>query len=399
MFLKKILSLIGPAFITAAVVLGPGSITTSTKAGSLLGYSILWAVLLASVMMVFYTRMGAAIGVATGQSSLMQIVTQKYGRWLAVLLGLSGFLICAGFQTGNNLGVGLAMSSMFGGTVALWAVIFTIVALALMWSSSSIYQVLEKLMMALVAVMIISFVGNLLMIRPDSAGIIKGFIPGKPGNFGLVVAISATTFSVAAAAFQAYLVKGKGWGKDDYRKAMQDATAGIIVLGAITMVIMITSAAVLLPKGIKVNTAVEMALQLEPLLGPLAKWLFLIGLWAAAFSSFIVNAMIGGTMLADGLGIGSTMDGKWPKLLASLVMILGTAVASIYKTNPIQLLIMAQATTILGVPLLAGVMILLANDKQLMGELRNNLVSNIIAVVAFLWLVYLSIRQLLTFLG
>ncbi len=73
------------------------------------------------------------------------------------------------------------------------------------------------------------------------------------------------------------------------------------------MVIMITAATVLKPAGVEVNSAIDMAMQLEPLLGPLAKWMFLLGFWSAAFSSFIVNAMIGGTLLADGLGLGGIL--------------------------------------------------------------------------------------------
>ncbi|MBT3381928.1 MAG: Nramp family divalent metal transporter [Lentisphaerae bacterium] len=385
-------AVVGPGLVTAAVVLGPGSITVSSKCGALMGYSVLWTVLAAAVMMVVYTVMGARIGMVAPES-LLTTVAGRYGRWLAVLLGLSAFLITTGFQTGNNLGVGLALTELVGGSVGLWAAVFTAVALAFMWFARSLYRLLERMMVLLVAVMIVAFVGNLLMIRPDVGGLARGFVPSKPAIFGLVVAISATTFSVAAAAFQAYLVRAKGWKEPDLRRGTRDSVTGICALAGISMVIMITAATVLQPAGITITSAVDMARQLEPLLGPLAKWLFLIGLWAGAFSSFIINAMIGGVMMADGLGIGEHLESRWAKILGTAVMLLGTVVALAFGRNPIQLLVMAQGTTIIAVPLIAIVMSMLANDRALMGKHRNSVGMNVVAAVALGWLLFLSFNQ------
>lgn len=393
---KRALSLVGPGMITAAVVLGPGSITVSSKSGALMGYSVLWVVVTATVMMISFTRMGARIGLLC-PDSFLTTAGKRYGRWVSVAIGLCGLLITTGFQTGNNIGAGLAASEMFGGSMGTWAVAFTAVALVMLWTSSRIYDLLEKIMVCLVGVMMVSFVGNVCMVRPDAVELVRGLVPSSPRIFGLVVAISATTFSVAAAAFQPYLVRAKGWSSADLRKGMRDSAVGIASLGAISCVIMITSAAVLRPEGIKVESAVDMARQLEPLLGSLARWLFLLGLWAGAFSSFIVNALIGGTLMADGLGIGDRLESRWAKILGSAVMLAGTVVALLFGKNPIQLLVVAQATTILGVPLIAVVMLVMANDREVVGEHRNGWIANGVGVAALGWLGVLSVRQLLAF--
>ncbi len=394
---KNIISLIGPGLITAAVVMGPGSITVSSKAGATMGYSVLWAVAVAGIMMAMFSKIGSTIGLMS-KESFLQTVSSKYGRVLAIIIGFSGFFITAGFQTGNNIGVGLAFSTMFGGSVGIWAIIFTLTALGFLWLFNDIYELLEKGMTLLVFVMIITFFGNLFIIRPNYGQLFRGFIPSKPEIFGLVVSISATTFSVAAAAFQAYTVRSKGWTKDDLQEGIKSSNIGITILVLISMVIMITAATVLKPAGIEVNSAVDMAMQLEPLLGSAAKWMFLFGLWSAAFSSFIVNAMIGGTFLADGLGLGDTMDSKWAKIFASAVMVLGTIAAIAFGQNPIQLLVLAQGTTIFAVPLIAIVMLLLSNDKDLMKEYKNKKITNIISVISIVWLVYLSYSQLVGFI-
>lgn len=396
--LRRLFAAVGPGLVTAAVVLGPGSITVSSKCGAVLGYSALWALVIAVVLMVVYTHMGARLGMASSES-LVTLTARHLGRWVAVLMGLCGFLICSGFQTGNNVGVGVAMNALVGGSPGLWAVVFTLAALAVLWSSSSLYKLLEHLMMALVGLMILCFVGDLLMVRPDFPALARGLWPSRGVDMGLITAISATTLSVAAAAFQAYLVQSKGWTAGDLRKGLRDVIIGIVTLGSITAVIMVTSAAVLKPAGITVTSAADMALQLEPLLGRAARWLFLVGLWAGAFSSFIVNAMIGGTFLADSLGWGSRLSDRGPRLLGSAVMLFGAGVAMMAGRNPIQLLVMAQATTILGVPLMATVMLILANRRDVMPTtLRNGLASNLIGGLGLAWLLALSLRQAAAYL-
>lgn len=398
-FCRRWAAAIGPGLITAAVVLGPGSITVSSRCGAQLGYSLLWVVAVAVILMIVYTQMGARLGL-TSSKSFLALAAGTFGRWVAVIIGLSGFFIATGFQTGNNVGVGLAMDALFGGGMPLWATIFTLLALVIMWTSTRMYQLLERIMAALVALMILCFVGDMAMIRPRFGELALGFLPSIPRVFGLVVAISATTFSVAAAAFQAYLVQSKGWRRDDRSRGLRDATVGIVLLGTISCVIMITSATVLQPRGIAVNNAVEMAMQLEPLLGRFAKILFLLGLWAGAFSSFIINALIGGTLLADGLGLGCRLEDPWPKRLASAVMVLGTALAIVFGKNPIQALVVAQASTIVGVPFIALIMLLLANRESVMGAaLKNRPGINVLAGAGLVWLLVLSGRTVFAVLA
>ncbi|ADK79359.1 NRAMP family divalent metal transporter [Sediminispirochaeta smaragdinae] len=396
--ISQLAFLLGPGVITAATVLGPGSITVSSKSGALMEYSVLWAVVIAGIFMATFTRMAARIG-CLNDDSLLNIVRTKQHPVLAVVVGLSVFLIAGGFQTGNNIGVGLAMDAMFGGGIMLWAPVFTIIALLFIWISRDFYKLLEKVMMTLVVIMIVAFIANVFMAGPSVGKIALGLVPSQPKIWGLVIAISATSFSIAAAAYQAYLVQGKGWSAAFLKKAQRDATIGIVILCGLAALIMITSAAVLAPRGIGVKSAVDMAIQLEPLLGPLAKWLFLFGLLAASFSSFISNAVLGGMFLSDGFGLGKSLNDISVKVFTTVLLLFSTTLAVILKTNPIEVLVVAQASTILGGPLVAIVLLLLGNNKDVLQEHTNKPVTNVIAVLAILWISYLSYNQLMAFIG
>src|SRR5690606_37820491 len=134
-------------------------------------------------------------------------------------------------------------------------------------------------------------------------------MPSMPpaGNWLALLGLVATTFSVAGALYQGYLVREKGWTEKDVPQGLFDSAIGIFILCGTTMMIMMTSAAVLHGHGVKLETVADVGAQLEPLFGSAAVVLFTLGLLAGAISSFMVNTMVGGSVLSDGLGLGWSM--------------------------------------------------------------------------------------------
>ena len=101
---------LGPGLITACVVIGPGSILTSSKVGASQGYGMSWVVIASVIFMMTFTMMASRLGVVAKESP-GKILTDSAGRWLAVLIGLSVFFIASAFQFGNNLGVHTAFNA------------------------------------------------------------------------------------------------------------------------------------------------------------------------------------------------------------------------------------------------------------------------------------------------
>jgi manganese transport protein len=108
------LAFIGPAFITAALVFGPGSITTASSIGASFGYGLLWVVILALIFMLVYTDMAVRIGISS-QVSPIQVMKDKWGGVIGALVGVGSFLVVTSFQAGNSVGAGVAMNVLFGG--------------------------------------------------------------------------------------------------------------------------------------------------------------------------------------------------------------------------------------------------------------------------------------------
>lgn len=401
--IKEIIKSLGPGFIIASVVLGPGSIAVASRIGSEKGYSFLWVVVLAAICMIVYTSMAVRFGV-TKEKSILETIAGKYGRWFAVLIGISSFMSASSFQFGNNLGIGIGMEGITGIDERVWPLIFTSLAIVLLFWAKNLYKVLEKLMMVLVMVMILAFFINLLLTTPDPAQVVKGFLPLslEMGDLDIVAALIATTFAVNGAIYQSYLVQNKGWKVAHLKRGLNDTYMGIFFLALISIMIIITSAAALKPQGITVNSAADMAIQLEALFGSYAKIIFSFGLCAAAFSSLMVNAVIGGGLLSDGLGLGRSMNEKMPRIFTAVILVLGMLIAVFFRGDVIYALIIAQASTIMSVPLIAVGMYLILNNKQIMGKFRNNTRQNVLAILGFLLIciiVYYLYSKLITFLN
>ena len=390
----SLLKRIGPGFITAAVVLGPGSILASSRAGAEGEYGLIWLLACACVFMATFTGMGARLGCALKETPL-QYVAEHWGRLLAFLVGVSGFLVTAGFQFGNNLGVAVAMAEITGTPLWIWPLIFTGISLVFLLTARHVYQFIERLIIVLVVVMLASFVANLFWTGVSPVSLVRGLPPRGLTDTELVIgsAILATTFSAVAAFYQSYLVQAKGWRRESTRIAITDARIGITVLGCMALVIMISAAESLHGKGGDFESVGELARQLEGVLGSWAILIFCFGLAAASFSSFIANALIGGALFSDGVGLDADLSG-WPvKGFTSAVMVVGCLVAvatSLVGRGSTTSLIIAQASTLVAAPLCAILLYCMSSSKRIMGDMRNGWPSLIIGACGLLVMAYLT---------
>ena len=381
---------IGPGLITACVVIGPGSILTSSKVGARNGFDLTWIVVLSVIFMMAFMQMGARLG-AVLKESPGTVIARRAGRWLAVVIGISIFFIASAFQFGNNLGVDSAFKSYVDFDYIV--IVFNGLEIAFLFVFKDLYKAIEKLMMCFVGLMLVSFALNLgfaLSNMPDVQPIMVRNADEPLLDISLL-GLVGTTFVIAAAYYQAYLVQQKGWTRNEIHDGLIDARVGSVLMAVITLMIMCTAAAVL--RGKTLGNVDEVAEQLAPLFGDLGKPLFCIGLFSAAYSSFLVNSMIGGFILSDGLGLGNKPSGLAPRLLTAAVLLTGMGVALyviLTGTKPVPAIVAAQAVTVLAAPLIGGVMLWLTNSEEVMGEDTNSLLVNVVGGIGLLLLLAMA---------
>lgn len=416
----------GPAIIIATVVLGPGTILTSSRVGAEYGYSMAWVLLTASTLMFTAAVLSARLGV-TLDKTLCQELSKSLGPAAGAFVGIVLFLVIACFQSSNNIAViasiepflvslkgKLSDQTLKGIEVAI-LVASNILVIATLYGLKNLYKSLEKIMSWFMIIMVVGFGVNMLFAQPSIMGILKGLIPdlsitggkflpyveeGKVKDaYWAAQGLLATTFSIAGAFYQGYLVKEKGWGRGDLRKGLGDSFVGIAALGLTTLMIMSTSAAVLYgrvdPNSLK--TASDVAAQLQPLFGPYASLLFTLGIFAGAFSSFLVNASIGGVLLSDGFGMGNKLAETWPKRFTVLALMFGMSVAiavRLYGFDTVSLIIFAQAMTALGSPILALSLLYLALAPQYREKVQAPIWMIAITSIGFVIITIQAVRTL-----
>lgn len=390
--LVKLIHIIGPGLIVGALVFGPSKLTITSKIGAIYSYDLLWIIFIAIFFMAVYTILAERIGLAS-DISLLTLIGNKWGKIFSTIVGIGIFLVCASFQTGNSVGVGIAIGELTNTSNAIWIVFFNLIGIVLLFFKE-FYKVLEKLMLILVGLMLIAFMITLIEVKPNFINVAEGFVVPKipQGSMGLVIAFIASCFSIVGAFYTSYLVQArkklKGGDDDSSRNS---SLTGIIVLGLLSAILMICAAAILHPQQITVQTATDMSMALRPAFGEAASAVFLIGLFAAGFSSVVGNATLGGTLMSDALGFGSDFNSNKTKMLIASVMVVGAVIALIFGNAPLELIVFAQSITIFIVPIIGIAMFLIANDKKIMKNYSINTFLKIAGAVGLLIVISLAV--------
>lgn len=396
--IKKWVVRLGPGIITAALVFGPSKMTITSKLGAEHGYSLLWIIVVAIFFLAVFMEMSSRIGIATNQS-LLTTIKQKWGKKAALAIGFGAYMVSTSFQAGNSIGVGISLAEISKTSPQPWIIVFTLAAISLLFFKS-FYKVLEKIMIALIVLMLFSFIVTLVLTKPPISEIATGLNPSIPqGSFGLVTAFMASCFSISAAFYQSYLVQERKCITPDVKLGTKDSFTGIITLGLMSSIVMICAATVLHPGGIKINNASDMGRALEPLFGKFASYIFLLGLFGASFSSLIGNASVGGTLFADALGYDNRFNSKPVRFLTGIVMIVGATIAIVFGKLPLELIVFAQSITIFIVPVIGIAMFTIANDEKIMKSMKNKPLEKIIGVTGLLILILLGLQSIRGFLG
>lgn len=397
---RRLFSRLGPGLVVACVCIGPGSILTSANVGAASGYSKLWVVAGAVMFMMAYTMLAMKLGVVT-QRSACSVIAEKGGRVLSLLIGLFVFFIATAYQFGNNLGVHSAIDDFYPNRY--WVVLFNGVALLFLFGFQNLYRVLEAMMAIFVGIMLIAFAINLAFAKPDVSAMAAGLNPlAGDSELGLpLLGLVGTTLVISNAFYQSYLVRFKGWTEKDLRSGMLDSFVGSIIIALITMMIMCTAAAVFYQadEKIQLDTVADVGRQLEPFFGTVGRVIFSVGLFSAAFSSFVVNSMVGGFVLSDALRLGSDPEKLSPRLATAVVLLTGMGVALFMILSeagkPVGLIVAAQVATVLAAPLIAATLLWLTNMPSVMGEHRNGFVLNFFASLGLLVLLLMSAHILI----
>ncbi|WP_299260249.1 Nramp family divalent metal transporter [uncultured Kushneria sp.] len=396
---------LGPGAMVAACILGPGSITTLSVAGAEYGFTLLWAVIAASVVAFCFQRPVIRFTLATRMSA-MEGIRQRMGRKWAITLYVALLLGAVAFQAGNFTGAALALNFLLPSIpILVWVGLLALAALLMCWVG--VYRLLENINRVIIGLIVLSFVLTLALAGPDPGEVAAtGFSFQIPeGNYWLILALIATTLPPNTVLGLSAFIKRKYEGDTttpmDRRLALSrfDHTTNVVITGVVMVAILLCSAAALHPLGTGVSGAADMAGQLTPVLGQYAGVLFSLGLWAAGFSSGLFNIAVQPPLLGEATGRNESARSSRNRGVMLLAALAPVVIVALYGSTPIELILTAQAINGLLLPAIVGSIWVLCNQKTLLGALSNTFRQNLVYGAVMLIVCLLALRVFLGMLG
>ena len=382
---------LGPGLITGASDDDPSGIATYSQAGAAFGLATLWTALFTFPLMAAMQEMCARIGLVTAQG-LAGNLRQYYPR--AVLFGLLTLTFPA-----IVLNIGADLEGM--GAVAhllvprvpsfLFSVLFTgLLLMALVrWPYRRIAAVLKWLCAALLVYVVVPF-----LVRQNWADVLRHAVVPElkftPAFVGILVALLGTTISPYLFFWQADMEAEEMHhhrmvvvDKILMHRMQTDMNVGMLSSNAIMFFIMLITATVLFPAGLHDITTVEQAaLALRPLAGEQAYLLFAVGIIGTGLLAIPVLAGALSYAVAEALHWRSGLDRKLRQAPGFYITIFVALVAGVLldvlSISPMQALLYAAMLYGLTAPVMIAIVLHLANNKAVMGEFTNGLVSNVL---------------------
>lgn len=292
--LKEKFMALGPGLLVVGSFIGPGTVTSSTRAGATYGYQLLWCVLFSVIAVIIMQGMAARLGIVTQKGIAENLIEDLKDRpvlrnFLVALVAAAILLGGVAYMSGDLTGTAIGISALTGIPTNIIAPIWGVCILFLNAHDNAI-KWLEKLLTVCVSIMAFVFVVTMFVVKPNWAEVFGGLLPTVPaGAIMTCVSLIGTTvvpynlFIHATSAHQTWK------DPEEIPLSQFDVKVSMTIGGIITGAIMVTAGTVM--RGMEVNSAIDMAAQLEPLLGDLAVPFLAIGLICAGISSAVITPL------------------------------------------------------------------------------------------------------------
>src|SRR5450759_350602 len=277
------LAVLGPGLVSGFADNDAGGITTYSLAGANFGYQLLWVILASQVVLFFTQEVGARLGLATGKG-LISLIRERWGvRW-TVFAAFVMLVANLGSIVAEFAGIGSALG-IFGVPQQVSAAVAAVVVVTFIALGS--YSRVQYLFVAVGIGVSIAYVFSAVLAQPDWSLALSSMthpnFSSSPIYWLAVVGTVGTTITPWGQAFIQSYVADKGLRPDDLPASRVDVFAGALLTNVIAAFIVIACAATLYANGLKINSAADAALALEPIAGAAATFVFAIGLLGASF--------------------------------------------------------------------------------------------------------------------
>ncbi|MET1154109.1 Nramp family divalent metal transporter [Arthrobacter sp.] len=400
--------IVGPGLVVAATGVGAADMVATLVAGSRYGYGLFWAVIVGVILKIILVEGAGRFSLATGKTIFEG--WRSLGRWTTWYFG--PYIMIWGFVYGATAmsSAALPLAAMFPVLpLWAWAILMGLAGFVMVWFGK--YAMFEKITAFFVGLMFVTVVGLAVIAVPNIPEMIGGLVPMIPQEEGAMfytLALAGGVGGTITLAAYGYWLREKGWHTPKWMRVMRiDNSVAYVMTGIFVMAMLIVGAEVVRTAGVSLSAGDEGLLDLYEVLkveyGDVVGTGFLVGFWAASFSSIIgvwngVSLMFAdfwGNMRKKESGHPDTrVGGKyfkfyvlWLTFPPMLLFMLG---------KPIALILIYGALGSLFMPFLALTLLGLLNGKRIPKEWANRLHTNIALGICALLFIVLGVYQLWT---
>ncbi len=393
---KGFLSRLGPGLITGASDDDPSGIATYSQAGASFGTGTLWTAIVMLPLMIVVQHISAKIGMVSGRG-LAGVLKTFYSRWI-LYPAVLGLVIANTINAGTDIAAIASAINMFVPVpIALLVVPIAVLIVALqVWGS---YQLIVKVFKWL-TLSLFAYIIAAVLARPDwSAVLYATFVPQfqiSGAYITTIVALLGTTISPYLFFWQASeevedeVAEGRGRlasrigaTDDELKHEKWDTFTGMALSNIVAYFVILAAASTLFAAGkYEIHSAAEAAQALRPLAGDAAGFLFAAGIIGTGLLGVPVLTGSSAYAVSETFGWKCSLDEK-PRHAKRFYSVIAVStliglLVNFSGIDPITALFWTAVINGVIAPPLLVVVMLVSNNKRVMGRRTNGIFTNIV---------------------
>lgn len=393
------LAILGPGIITGSVDNDAGGITTYSVAGALYGYHLIWTLIPSFLVLIVIQEMNARMGMVTGKG-LADLIRENFGVRTTFFIFLGMLIADIGNTTTEFAGVAGSME-IFGISKYI-SVPFSALLVWLLVLKSS-YRKAEKVFL-IFSVFLLSYIVSAIMAKPNwseiGSAILHPTVKLSPDYITLVLGIVGTTIAPWMQFYMQSSVIEKGLKIKNYKYTLLDVILGCIATVTVAFFIIVACGSTLHINGIQIEEAKDAAAALKPLAGAFASQVFAFGLFIASIFSATILPLASSFYICEAFGFEAGIDKTYKEApqfykLYTSILIIAVTIILIPKAPLITITLWTQVINGILLPVVLISMIILVNNKEVMGQYTNKKITNFIGWATVVTLICMSMLLLI----
>ena len=375
-----------------------GDLVADAQVGARFGLRLAWVTLFSVVGIMCFSEMAGRVAITTKRPALA-LARSRLGPRFGLFSLVGSFLVTGLLVMAELSGIALALELASGLHYLLWVPVAAIFVLVVVWTLP--FEAMERVY-GLLGLTMLVFVVAVWQLGPDWARLWESAttlspVPGESWAayaFFIVLLIGAQMTPYETFFFSSGAVESR-WTPKDMVEMRINVIVGFPLGGLLAIAIQAVAFLVFFERGIEVEHVSQTALPVAVALGQIGLIVAIVGIFAATFGATLETLFATGYEVAQyfGWSYGKVQPPARAARFTTVIVLLLLAATGLALTtlNPITVTIVAVVFSAALLPFLFLPVLLVANDREVMGELANGRLSNAVGTATIVLSVVISL--------